>query len=274
MNAKHHYDRKHQPLFMKKDGYALIRLHHGYQIPANDVLGKKYGQQYVGPFKILEKIGRLAYRLDLPAHWRIHPVLSVAQLEPAPSGPDPYQRPRPSHPDTVFVEGDTTRVKSYEIDSLINKRETARRGPEYLVRWKGYGPEYDEWRNIPELGNAMDLVKDYEQAMADTAFLPGRLELPSTPPRAAPMPTRRLELPSLTGTSTPAQIAPSAPLNWRLELPSKPPQKAAPAAIPVTTSIPNQRFAVIIPPRKTYPYSSTPFRPPNDKLGANEAVAR
>ena len=98
---------------MKPGDNVYIRLHKGYDIPATAVLGPKYSQQYAGPFKILEKVGRLAYRLKLPAHWRIHPVLSVAQLEPClDPAADPFSRPRPNQPDSVFVEENTERVKS------------------------------------------------------------------------------------------------------------------------------------------------------------------
>ena len=44
---------------------------------------KKQGQRYTGPFEITERVGRLAYRLNLPAHWRIHNVINIAFLEPA-----------------------------------------------------------------------------------------------------------------------------------------------------------------------------------------------
>lgn len=190
MNAKFHYDRKHQPLNMRVGDEALIRLHRGYDIPSTAVLGPKLSQQYTGPFKVTERVGRLAYRLDLPSHWRIHPVLSVAQLEPATSD-DPFHRPRPDHPDSVFVEGDTATVKSFEIERLINKRQTARRGSEYLVRWKGYGPEYDVWRNLPELGDAMDLVDDYEKSLTATVLLPGyRLSTVNEPRRGPGRPPK------------------------------------------------------------------------------------
>ena len=43
MNFKHHYNRKHQPMFIKVGDYALLRLHKGYSIPsiqAGDLLTK------------------------------------------------------------------------------------------------------------------------------------------------------------------------------------------------------------------------------------------
>lgn len=168
INAKYHYDRHHQPMFLKVGDYAYLRLHKGYNIPANLGITKKLAQQYVGPFKVLERVGRLAYLLEVPEDWQMHPVFTIQQLEPAPLETDPFDRPRPDHPPSVFVEGDTELFKSYEIDRILNKR-TVRKGrgiaTEYLLKWKGYGPEYDRWYNVKALGNAEDLVKEYEDEL-------------------------------------------------------------------------------------------------------------
>ena len=68
MINKYYYDRKHQFLFMKIDDYALIKLHHDYNISTTEILDKKLSQQYIDSFKIFEKIDNLAYRLKLSNH--------------------------------------------------------------------------------------------------------------------------------------------------------------------------------------------------------------
>src|SRR5204862_7141015 len=89
MNMKYYYDRCHTATFLAPGDYALLRLHKGYDLPSE--LNSKLSQQYAGPFKVLEKVGHLAYRLQLPDHWQIHDVFTIAQLEPAPPpGSDPY----------------------------------------------------------------------------------------------------------------------------------------------------------------------------------------
>ena len=141
------YNRKHQTLFIKVGEWAMLRLHKRYSIPATTGVTKKLTQQYVGLFRIVEKVGRLAYRLNVSPNWRIHPVFSVAQLEPAPPpAEDPLGRTFPSNPLPVFVKGNTDKVKSFEIERLLNKLQIKKgkgRAIKYLVRWKRYGPEWD-----------------------------------------------------------------------------------------------------------------------------------
>ncbi len=66
MHTKFYYNEDHQPQFFRVGDWANICLHHGYDIPANKAKGKKYSQLYVGPFRITDRVGRLAYRLKLP----------------------------------------------------------------------------------------------------------------------------------------------------------------------------------------------------------------
>ena len=211
MSAKFHYDRRHQPQFFREGDFVLLRLHKGYNIPANKLTGRKYGQQYVGPFEVLERVGKLAYRLDIPEHWKLHPIFTVAQLEPCPDPKDdPYKRPRPDHPPAVTVDADGER---WDIERLLNRRITRRgRGgkgicTEYLIRWKGYGAEWDAWVNVKNMV-APDLIEEYERHAgrrlpADRSASPVPSEAPSAPLQEDAPPRRRPGRPRKNPTNTP-----------------------------------------------------------------------
>jgi len=152
---------------MKVGDYAMLRLHKGYKLPS--ISNKKLSQQYTGPFKIIEPIGRLAYRLDIPPHWSVHNVFSIAHLEPtSPPQDDPSGRPVPQHPEAVDTDKGL-----FEVSRLLNKRVVKKwRGisTQYLVQWEGYGPHWDTWISVKQL-ECDDLIKEYEEAHAQLCFL-------------------------------------------------------------------------------------------------------
>lgn len=90
MGYKYQYGGLHQLLFLRVTDLVLLRLHKGYTIPSTVGIITKVAQRFVGPFRVIEKIGRLAYKPRIPPHWKIHPVFTIAQLEPYISG-DPYE---------------------------------------------------------------------------------------------------------------------------------------------------------------------------------------
>ena len=93
-------------MFLAPGDWALLRLHRGYNILS--ATNRKLDQQYAGPFEVLERIGRLAYRLKISDHWKILDVFTIAQLVPDPEpGSDPYGRPIPDEPSPVQPRTDT-----------------------------------------------------------------------------------------------------------------------------------------------------------------------
>lgn len=147
----------------------MLRLYKGYSIPSSLGVTQKLTQQYVGPFWVLERVGQLAYKLDVLHNWKIYLVFSIAQLESTPLPvEDPFGCPQPKHPPFVFVEGNIDTVKSFKINRLLNKR-TISRGKgltiEYLVRWTDYGLKWDRWYNVKDLNNATELVRKYEKGL-------------------------------------------------------------------------------------------------------------
>ena len=178
MKIKRHYDNKHTSIYMRENDYVFIKFHHDYDISFTTVLESKYNQQYVKFFRILKRIDKLTYRFDLFNHWRIHFVLFIVQLKSCfDLTTNLFNRSRLNHSNSVFVKKNIERVKSYEIERLINKRQTKRRESKYLIRWRDYDSKHDDWKNLSKLKNAERLVQKYENVHRKTITLFDRLKI-------------------------------------------------------------------------------------------------
>lgn len=136
---------------------------------------------------MIEKIGRLAYKLRIPPHWKIHPVFTIAQLEPYISS-DPYEWELPKQPPDLFTDREV-KEESFVVDRLLNK-QVVKKGKglatEYLVKWKGYGPEFDRWCNVKTLDGAKGQIESYEKALSAATVLTNPTS--SSPSTTSPLP--------------------------------------------------------------------------------------
>jgi hypothetical protein len=77
-------------------------------------LSSKFVPRYVGPFKIQKRIGKVAYKLELPHALKIHLVFHVNLLKPyvRPIDPQTIHPPDPIH----LVEGQL----EYEVAGILD----------------------------------------------------------------------------------------------------------------------------------------------------------
>lgn len=68
MGYKYQYDKLYQLLFLRVNNLVLLRFHKGYTIFSTVGITRKLVQQFVEPFRVIEKIRRLAYKLRIPLH--------------------------------------------------------------------------------------------------------------------------------------------------------------------------------------------------------------
>ena len=175
--AKLRYNKTHKHLEFKVGDMVYLRLHHGYTLP--DMTNKKLSNQHVGPFEVLQRIGQLAYKLKLPPVMRIHPVVSIAQLEPS-EGVNPYHRRRLDHSGPVEIEritldqaadrepdNSTLPSDSYEVEQILDKRirRYGRSKPkvEYRVKWLGWGPKWNQWVPEKDCAGSRELISKFEK---------------------------------------------------------------------------------------------------------------
>lgn len=125
---------------------------------------KKLDWKYLGPYKVLEKIGKRAWKLELPQAVKVHPVFHVNLLEKV--TPDNFDRaPHPVPP--VIVDGQ----EEWEVEKVLNSKKERNR-IKYLVRWKGHGQKEDSWEPAVHLENAMAMVKKFHLENPNAAGSP------------------------------------------------------------------------------------------------------
>ena len=123
---------------------------------------KKLADKYLGPFKIIARVGTHNYTLQLPEALRsVHPVFHVCMLEPHHTSSIPNRTAEPPPP--VEVEGELEYEIAEVLDSKLDRRRRCKL--QYLVKWRGYEGTDEEtsWLPADELGNASDLVLDFHR---------------------------------------------------------------------------------------------------------------
>ena len=122
----------------------------------------KLKEKYIGPFKIVEKLNEVTYRVELPSKYRVHNVFHSSLLKTS-NESDPEAFPNRSIINTQppVVKSINDGEDEWEIEKLVAKRKRRNR-IEYLVRWKGWSSEYDEWKTVDQLNNARRLMKEYD----------------------------------------------------------------------------------------------------------------
>ena len=104
---------------------VYLKVHPYIQTTVANKANQKLSYEYFGPFKVLQRVGVVAYKLDLPPTAKIHSVIHVSQLK------------KHVPPSVVISEElvDPASVLSpvHIIDSRLNKTGTATH-TELLVR--------------------------------------------------------------------------------------------------------------------------------------------
>jgi hypothetical protein len=163
--AKSHYDlRRRSARAYKPNDLIWLEATNLKEVrPSKKLSAKRYG-----PFKILAKVGESAYRIELPDNWRLlHPIFNESLLTPYTKPAFPSQRrPLPPPPDVVGEE------LEYEVEKVLDSRiRRTRRNPfiEFLIAWKGYGPEHNQWIKKKDLF-ARELLADFHKRYPQKPF--------------------------------------------------------------------------------------------------------
>ena len=118
---------------------------------------KKLDYKWLGPYVVKQVISHSAYWLKLPASFgNLHPIFSVTLLCPFKGDPiTEHQEHHPPLPPLIVHDS----IEEYEVKKILNSRIFHGK-VEYLVCWKGYGVEEDEWHPVCDVQGSKQLIAE------------------------------------------------------------------------------------------------------------------
>jgi hypothetical protein len=117
-------------------------------------LNLKLSTRFYNPFQVLQRIGDVAYKLDLPANAQIYLVFHVSQLKRKIGA---HTIPQ-SHLPYLTTEGSLTLKSKKLLGSHFAKRGN-RAIKEVSIQWMGSSEKDATWESLDELGCCfLDLV--------------------------------------------------------------------------------------------------------------------
>ncbi|KAL5563189.1 hypothetical protein UlMin_032936 [Ulmus minor] len=147
VGGKSYADRRRRPLEFKEGDYIFLKV-----APMKGVMrfGKKgkLSPRYIGPFEILERIGKVAYKLALPSELAsVHNVFHVSMLRKYVSDPSHVLKSEP-----IEVREDLTYQE--QPVQILDRKDKALRNkviPLVKVLWRNHKVEEATWEREDEM---------------------------------------------------------------------------------------------------------------------------
>ena len=143
-----YYNQRHIPRLFKRGN--LVKL----STKNLRLKDKKLQPRWIGPLRVLERIGAQAYRLALPTKYnRLHNVFPIQAI-------DEY---KPRKDQLVLPMPDLEDNDEWEVEEV--KDHTVIKGQDYyLVKWTGWPAEYNLWILATDIENAKEAIQRYSKA--------------------------------------------------------------------------------------------------------------
>jgi hypothetical protein len=171
MRMKNQADKHRTERHFAEGDWVYLKVHPYVVTSVADQGTRKLALRFYGPFQVLKKVGKVAYKLALPETSKIHLVIHVSQLKKAVGK-------------NTVVEDNLPEVKSPEpyleiiLGTRWRKQDNGAPRQQVLIRWQGLSDALATWEDQEELelkfpehpawgqagsqdgGNVMDLHPD------------------------------------------------------------------------------------------------------------------
>ena len=137
---KERADSKHREVQWSVGEFVYVKLHPYRQSSLEQRVNEKLSPRLYGPFKILQKIGHVAYKLELPDTARIHQIFHVSLLKKAVGS----QAVSPSIPTSISANMEHI-VQPTTVLGIRPSTVPGAVGTEVLIHWHDLPVWEDSW---------------------------------------------------------------------------------------------------------------------------------
>lgn len=149
-----YYNQRHEPMKFKRGDMVALSTRNLRMKGST----RKLAPRFIGPFRVLDSVGKQAYRLGLPAQYsRLHNVFPVQLLEPWKSRTgEPL--PLPDLEDDEEWEVEEVKAEEH-LDGDLH----------FLVKWKGWPSEYNQWVPEADMEHAQGRIQQFKKSQRELA---------------------------------------------------------------------------------------------------------
>ncbi|GMI89821.1 hypothetical protein HRI_002651400 [Hibiscus trionum] len=145
VRMKQQADRKRTECEYQIEDLVYLKLQPYRQQTIKRRICQKLAPKWFGPFRIVGKVGKVAYKLQLPKDSRVHPIFHISQLKKH-IGSEECQSKLP----VINPDGEISKEPLKILDRRIGKKGS-RAITEVLVEWTISFPEDATWEPLHQL---------------------------------------------------------------------------------------------------------------------------
>ena len=139
---QHYENKKRREGYFQVGDMVYLKLQPYRQQSVAKRVHEKLSPRFYGPYPVLERIGQVAYKLQLPPESRIHPVFHISQLKKAlGAGHPPTNLPTQLSADLILE------VEPWAVLGVRNSQANM----EVLIHWKGLQDFEATWESFEEV---------------------------------------------------------------------------------------------------------------------------
>jgi hypothetical protein len=135
---KKHYDRKYTDRTFQIGDWVYLKLMARTAFGISHLRKGKLAPKFFGPFQISDRIGSVAYRLNLPEEARINNAFHISMLKPHKGLPPAKPGELPTMDDGVALPESESMLKAWAKDNKI----------EVPIKWKDQPAADSSWEGL------------------------------------------------------------------------------------------------------------------------------